>query len=74
MAYHCSSWTIMVDSYLFNKITEDHGRPWSSTMVKDHGAIVQKMVYNGPQIMISLELWWYFIVNDSHKSVWFVNK
>jgi len=30
------------------------------------------MVYDGPQIMINRELWWLFIVNDSHKSVWFV--
>jgi len=52
MAYHCSSWTIMVDSDLFNKITEDHGRPWYWTMVKNRGAIVQNMVYDGPQIMM----------------------
>ena len=36
--------------------------------------LYKKMVYDGPQIMINRELWWYFMVNDSHKSVWFVNE
>ena len=62
---HELSWLTLICSIKSLKTMVDHDiGPWWKTVVPLY-KIWFTMVHRS---------WWYFIVNDSHKSVWFVNK